>query len=56
MLCDAYMDVIPKLYPPFMAPEEKREAMYPPIFDDVLPKFLKTIDSLCAKGGFLVSD
>ena len=56
MLCDAYMDVISKIYQPFMTPEEKREAMYPGIFEDVLPKFLKTIDSICAKGEFLVGD
>ena len=41
---------------PFFKQENEREAMYPEIFDKVLPGFLTRIDPLCAKGQFLVGD
>ena len=49
-LCDTYLDIIGKIYIPFFKPEDQREAMYPDIFDKILPNFLTRIDPLCAKG------
>jgi len=55
-ISDTYLDIMGKVYPPFFKPEDQREAMYPEIFDNILPKFLTRIDPLCAKGQFIVSD
>ena len=55
-MCDAYNDCVGKIYTPFFAPEDKRDAMYPEIFEKVLPKFLKYVDAACAKGQFIVGD
>ena len=55
-LCDAYCDVIGKIYKPYFAKEAERDAMYPDIFETIIPNFLKSIDHLCAKGEFLVGD
>jgi len=55
-LSDYYLDIMGKVYPPFFKPEDQREAMYPEIFDNVLPKFLDLIDPHCAKGQFIVGE
>ena len=55
-MVDAYGDVIGKVYTPFFAPEDKREAMYPDIFEKHLPKFLNYVDANCAKGQFICGD
>ena len=49
-MVEAYNDVIGKIYKPFFVPEDQRAAMYPNIFDVVLPAYLKAIDSNCTKG------
>ena len=56
MLCDAYADVLAKIYKPHFVEEEKREAMYAEIFEQVLPKFLTIIAPLCEKNDWLVGD
>ena len=46
--CDALMDglndIFPKLFTPYLAKPEDREALYPELFDKVLPKFLGVIE------------
>ena len=57
MLCDGYNDVLTKMYKPFFVKEEeKKEAMYPEIFDKLLPNYLAVIEPICEKGGWLVGE
>ena len=56
-LMDGYNDIIGKLYPPFFKKtEEEKEAMYPEIFDKILPKFLDIIEPICERNDFLCGD
>ena len=50
-LLDRYMDVMSKVYMPHFA--EDKEALYPNIFEKLIPSFLKEIDAACAKGEFI---
>ena len=50
MIVDTYMDVISKIYLPAFCPPDKREENITLIFEQVLPKFLKFIEPIAAKG------
>ena len=52
-ILDAAGDVLGKAYTPHFAPEDQREAMYPDIFEKMLPNFLTKLDPYCAKGKFI---
>lgn len=57
MLCDAYNDLLSKVYKPYFVKDEaKREQMYPDIFEKALPKFLNNIEPIVERNKWLVGD
>ena len=54
---DACNEVLPKITAPFFKKtEEEKEAIYPTLFDEIMPSYLSAIDAQLAKGGFIISD
>ena len=43
-ILDASADVLGKVYKPHFAPEDAREAMYPDIFEKLVPNFLRVLE------------
>ena len=55
-LCDAYLEILGKIYKPQFAAPEEHVALFLDIFGNILPTYLATIEPICAKGEFLVGD
>lgn len=55
-LMDGLNDILPKIYGPFLAKPEDREAMYPALFDDALPKLLDICEQRLEGKTYLCGD